>query len=163
DRKTLLDSVSIYHRMEEQSKQWVEQHGWSVIELHSYAVPDTLQDPQQVRAHLLEEFIHYFPECQGMQIQHEYMQFRRDFPSFQTQLHAHRPTVQTEIPSLCLAGDWVKLPCPAMLMEAAHTSGMLATNHFLQQHNLQTYPIYSVPLRGLTAKRRQSKQLEYAS
>ncbi len=35
-----------------------------------------------------------------------------------------RPTVKTKVENLFLAGDWVKLENPAMLMEAATTSAL---------------------------------------
>ncbi|MCB9641068.1 MAG: oleate hydratase [Myxococcales bacterium] len=155
DREVLLDSISLYHRMQETSARWVEEHGGSVIELHSYAVPDHIADQEEARALLIREFEDYFPEIKGAVIRHEYMQFRQDFASFTIGQYAQRPEVQTEIPNLLLAGDWVRLPCPVMLMEAAHTSGMMAANTLLSAQGLQEYPIYSIPLRGLLAPRRK--------
>jgi isorenieratene synthase len=48
-----------------------------------------------------------------------------------------------------LAGDWVKIHTPAMLMESAFTSGLIAANHLLAQQGLQEEPIHSVPRRGI--------------
>lgn len=155
DREVLLDSISLYHRMQETSRRWVEENGGSVIELHSYAVPDAIRDQEEARAQLIREFETYFPEIKGAVIRHEFMQFRQDFASFAIGEYAGRPTVQTEIPNLFLAGDWVRLSCPAMLMEAAHTSGMIAANHLLSAQGLQQYPVYSIPLRGLLAPHRK--------
>jgi isorenieratene synthase len=155
DREVLLDSISLYHRMQETSRRWVEENGGSVIELHSYAVPDDIRDQEEARAALIREFEVYFPEMKGAVIRHEYMQFRQDFASFALGEYAQRPTVQTEIPNLLLAGDWVRMPCPAMLMEAAHTSGMIAANILLSARGLQEYPVYSIPLRGLLAPHRK--------
>ena len=53
------------------------------------------------------------------------------------------------------AGDWVALPCPAMLMEAACTSGLLAANLLLRRQGLREEPVESVPRRGLLAPRRR--------
>ena len=59
----------------------------------------------------------------------------------------------TEIPGLFLAGDWVKLPIPAMLMEAACSSGLMASNGILHSEGLAEDPVYTVPVRGLLAGR----------
>ena len=156
DRIKLLDSISLYHRMEKASIQWAKEHGGSVIELHSYAVPPAIVEREAVRESLLKEFESFFPEIKGASIRHEYLQLRQDFSAFHTGCYADRPTFHTPIDGFFLAGDWVRLPCPAMLMEAAHTSGMFAANAILDANGLQTNPIYSVPLRGLFAPHRKA-------
>ena len=78
---------------------------------------------------------------------------RNDFTAFHTGLYRDRPTHTTGVEGLLLAGDWVKLPVPAMLMEAACTSGLLAANEILGREGLQQEPIYTVPVRGLFARR----------
>jgi len=50
-----------------------------------------------------------------------------------------------------LAKDWVKIPTPAMLMEAAFTSGLLCANGILATQDLQEEPVYSVPQKGTIA------------
>ena len=40
-----------------------------------------------------------------------------------------------------------------MLMEAACTSALLAANAILQKEGLRAEPVYSVPLKGLLARR----------
>ena len=72
-------------------------------------------------------------------------------PAFHTNLYKTRPEYKTPIPNLYLAGDWVKLPSPAMLMEAATTSALYAANDILRQENLQEEPVFSVPLKGIFA------------
>ena len=66
-------------------------------------------------------------------------------------MDADRPGTDTGIDGLYCAGDWVKLPVPAMLMEAAFASGMVAANRILASDGLQEAPIESVPLKGLLA------------
>ena len=51
------------------------------------------------------------------------------------------------------APDWVALPVPAMLMEAACTSGVLSANGILESEGLCQEPVYTVPPRGLLAGR----------
>jgi isorenieratene synthase len=151
DAVKILDSVTIYHQMEKTSANWVKQNGGGIFELHSYAVPDDMKDGEEVRKQLLYEFEKYFPEVKDYKIRYEYFQFRGDFTAFHTNLYKTRPEYKTPIPNLYLAGDWVKLPCPAMLMEAATTSALYAVNDIFDKENLRQEPIFSVPLKGIFA------------
>ena len=63
----------------------------------------------------------------------------------------NRPGVNTEVDNLFLAGDWVKMDQPAMLMEAATTSALYCTNNILSKERLKQEPIFSVPIKGIFA------------
>jgi isorenieratene synthase len=155
DRVRLLDSVSLYHRLERGSRRWAEENGGAVLELHCYAVPDEVAGQAEVRAGLLEELFAYFPELRAARILHEHLQLRDDFTAFHVGLAADRPGCDSGIPGLHLAADWVRLPTPAMLMEAACTAALLAANGILEKEGLRAEPLYTVPLRGFLASRRQ--------
>jgi isorenieratene synthase len=169
ERIELLDAVCLEHRSERESIDWVAareaagQQG-GVFELHCYAVPEHLpgetttagsdtRHPGQaeLRALLLADFHHFFPELADATIVHETMYVRRDFPAFHVGTRATRPRGDTELPELRLAGDWVALPLPAMLMEAAYTSGLLASNAFCSAEGLREDQVWSVPPRGFMA------------
>jgi len=152
----VLDSVTSYHRVSRQSADWVRVHGGGIFELHCYAVPDDVGSDAEVRDAFLEELHAYFPELADANIAHEVLQVRDDFAAFHVGMGTTRPGVETAIPGLVLAGDWVKLPCPAMLMEAACTSGLLAANALLRRDGLREAAVESVPLRGLLAPRRRA-------
>lgn len=77
---------------------------------------------------------------------------RDDFTAFHTGLHADRPETLTEDEALLLAGDWVKLPIPAMLMEAAFVSGLYAANAILAREGLRRHAIDAVAPRGVLAQ-----------
>ena len=121
-----------------------------MIELHCYAVPDAAAESETAGV-LLEELRQLLPELKEAQVRHQHLQVRGDFTAFHVGMHAHRPETATGIPGLVLAGDWVKLPFPAMLMEAAFASGLLAANHLLSEDGLREEPVESVPLRGALA------------
>ena len=72
--------------------------------------------------------------------------------AFHTNLYKNRPIVKTEVENLFLAGDWVKLENPAMLMEASTTSAMVAANSILKKERLKEEPVLSVPLKGIFAR-----------
>ncbi|MGH1346972.1 MAG: lycopene cyclase domain-containing protein [Nannocystales bacterium] len=151
ERRGAIDAAAFIDRIDPEAAAWSREHGGSVVELHCYSVPDDMAD-DEVRDSLVAGMQHFFPCYAGASIEHEHLQLRRDFTAFHVGMGAHRPEVETELPGLLLAGDWVKLPCPAMLMEAAHTSGRLAANAIAREAGLQEAPVYTVPLRGLLTK-----------
>jgi isorenieratene synthase len=148
DALKILDSVTIYHRMEKTSEAWVKNNGGGIFELHSYALPDDFPE-NEVRNQLLAEFEEYYPEIKNYKISYEHLQVRDDFTAFHTNLFKNRPEFKTEVENLYLAGDWVKLDCPAMLMEAATSSALYCANHISAKEGLKQGPIYSVPLKGI--------------
>jgi isorenieratene synthase len=147
--KPLLDSVSFYHQLETASRAWADRTGGGIYELHCYALPEIADS--QVRDQFFEEFVSYFPALRGMRVIHDHLQIRRDFTWFGPGQYALRPVTATGTPGLFFAGDWVKLPVPAMLMEAACTSGLLAANGILAELGLSQEPVDSVPPQGLFA------------
>ncbi len=148
DALKILDSVTIYHRMEKTSEEWVKKNSGGIFELHSYAVPDDFPEAE-ARNQFLKEFEEYFSEIKGYKVKYEYLQVKDDFTAFHTNLYKTRPTVKTEVENLFLAGDWVKLENPAMLMEAATTSALYAVNSIMKKEGLTEEPVHSVPLHGL--------------
>ena len=151
EKGDVLDSVTFYHQFDKASAQWAKESGGGVYELHCYALPPGLEDAEKLKGAFLTELYHYFPELHGARILREHLQLKRDFSAFHTGLHRNRPEFRTEIADFYLAGDWVKIPTPAMLMEAAFTSGLLCANSILAKHGLQEEPVYSVPLKGIFA------------
>ncbi len=146
----VLDSLTVYDRTEDESAAWVKKNGGSIIELHCYAVPEGM-DEATVKRLLVDEMRKFLPELKDAKIVHESFRVQRDFTAFHINMHADRPTTETGVDGLYCAGDWVKLPFPAMLMEAAFASGMVAANKILSSDGLQEDPVDSVPLRGLMA------------
>ncbi|MCB0743193.1 MAG: FAD-dependent oxidoreductase [Ignavibacteriae bacterium] len=150
DAIEILDSVTIYHNMEKESADWANKNNGGIYEFHSYALPDNF-DEAKVRDQFLEEFYAYFPEMKSAKIIYENLQVKKDFTAFHTGLYKNRPGPITKIPNLYLSGDWIKLPIPAMLMEASATSAMYAVNDICEKENIKPVPIYSVPLEGIFA------------
>lgn len=150
DRVKLLDSITFYDRTEAESAEWVKQHGGSIIELHSYAVPDPVADAD-VRQALLDELWRFLPELKGCTVKEEHFQLRRDFTAFHVGHDAKRPATETGVPGLVCAGDWVKLPFASMLLEAAFSSGLVAANALFALDGLRETLVEAVPPRGLLA------------
>jgi isorenieratene synthase len=140
----------MYHRITSQAAAWATEHRGSVIELHCYALPDDVAE-DTVSTMLREELGMFFPELHGATVVHEHLQVNADFTAFHVGMAADRPATITEVDRLVLAGDWVKTPLPAMLMEAAYSSGLMAANQILTTAGLREHPVYTVPRKGLLA------------
>ena len=151
DRKQVLDSVTLYHRITDEAHDWAEAHGGAVLELHSYALPKEIGDDSAVRRVFLEELEQYFPELAGLRIFAESLQVKHDFPAFAPGQRKHRPAPETPVEGLMMAGDWVRLPFPMTHMEAAFTSGLVCANLIFERLGLQAEPIQTVAPRGLLA------------
>jgi isorenieratene synthase len=152
DRLTLLDAVTFNHRVIPAARDWAERHRGGVYELHSYAVPDSLPDDAAIERALLAEFDHYFPGVVGAKNLATHLHVRSDFAAFHVGSHATRATVDTGVPGLWLAGDWVRIPHAATLMEAACLSGLLAANGILAARGLREAPVYAVPAKGILSR-----------
>lgn len=150
DRAKVLDAVTAYHRTEQESADDVKAHGGAILELHCYAVPEEMSEAE-LRTTFLEELVQFFPELKGLSIHHEAWQCKRDFTAFHVGQYATRPTTETGVPGLVCAGDWVKLPFAAMLLEGACASGYAAANVLLKSAGLREEPLVAVPERGLMA------------
>lgn len=151
ERQHLLDAVAFIDRVDPEMQAWGQANAGGVLELHCYAVPDAVPDNETIRRLLIEDLQHHLGQYADMSIEHEHLQVRDDFAAFHVGLGPQRPGPITPVENLYFAGDWVALPLPAMLMEAAHTSALLAANHILEKTGAQTHPVAMVPQRGLLA------------
>lgn len=151
EKHKVLDSITFYHQFDEEARDWSERTGGGVYELHCYAVPSELDQEAEIRDLFLRELYHYLPDLRGARVIYEHFQLKRDFTAFHCNLYADRPSFDTGVDKLYLAGDWVKLPVPAMLMEAAVTSGLMSANAILASNGLREEPVFSVPSKGILA------------
>lgn len=151
EKDRILDSVTFYHTFDAAASQWASATGGGVYELHSYAIPKDISDEEEMKRLFRNELYEYLPELSAAKVRYEHLQCRKDFTAFHVGLYADRPAYRTELDNLYLAGDWVKIPTPAMLMEAAFTSGLLCANDILNRNHLQEEPVFSVARKGLFA------------
>ncbi|MDI5975671.1 hydroxysqualene dehydroxylase [Amycolatopsis magusensis] len=140
-----LDNISVLDRFEAQAAGWARDTGGSVVELHAYAVHERKDDlPRRLLARLHE----IYPETRDARIVGELEQWRQDCPLFGLGDFARRPTVETPVPGLVLAGDGIRVDLPVALMERAATTGWQAANRLLAGWGLRGEPIWSVPNQG---------------
>jgi isorenieratene synthase len=148
----LLDSVTLYHRLEAGARQWHERTGGSVVELHAYACPAGVS-ATDLGAQMLAELRVLWPEVARLAPVDQYCQVGTDAAGFPVGGHDTAPGVRTAVPGLTLAGDWVAAPFPCALMERAAATGIIAANTILAAHGYGTEPVWSVPPRGMLARR----------
>jgi isorenieratene synthase len=151
----LLDSVTLYHRFEAGARQWHERTGGAVVELHAYACPAGIS-ADKLGTEMLTELQALWPEVSRLQVVDSRGRVGTDAAGFPVGGHASAPGVRTAVPGLTLAGDWVQTPFPSALMERAAATGIIAANAILAARGQATEPVWSVPPRGMLARRRRS-------
>lgn len=144
----ILDNVSVYEALEDESRAWAERTGGSVVELHAYAVEPSRTEAD-LRAELWDALQRLYPETRGARVVEDRFLLRRDCPAFAPGSHALRPTVKTGTPGVVLAGDFVRLEQPSALMERAVASGFLAANTLLEA---EAQPVHAPAARGILAR-----------
>ncbi|MCS7226756.1 MAG: FAD-dependent oxidoreductase [Gloeomargarita sp. SKYB31] len=148
----LTDSITLYHRIQEDYKAWAQATGGSVVELHAYCYKEKDFPTQEALLTTFEqELYEIVPALRGAKILHRELVNQKNFSGFPPGSYADRPTSATSVPNLFFAGDWVKMPFPCALMERAVSSGFLAANEILHRQGLQRRPLYSVHPRGWLA------------
>ena len=147
---SLTDSITLYHRIQTEYKQWAEKTGGSVVELHAYCYKEKKFPTQEA---LLETFkkelFEIVPELADANILHQQLVNQKNFSGYPPNSYSLRPETKTQISNLMFAGDWVKMPFPCGLMERAISSGLLSANAILHQEGLQRRDLLSVNPSGL--------------
>jgi isorenieratene synthase len=150
-----LDSVTLYHRLEDDSVGWARETGGGVYELHAYTpAAAAALDPEGLERALCERLRALFPELAGARVRGRFAQVRWDFPGHPVGGGAARLDTVSPVPGLLFAGDHVRLPVPAALMEAAVVSGALAANAIRAALGFPPVRLWSVPLRGVLRRER---------
>jgi isorenieratene synthase len=143
------DSLAIYSAFQEPYMSWARRTRGSVVEVHAYAIaPEAMAPPATIRSVMLDELFKMLPELTGARVLHEEFQQQDNFSRWAPGDHALRPSTETPIPNLMLAGDHVRLEVPAALMEGATISGRMAANAILRREGLREVPITTVALKG---------------
>lgn len=146
----LTDSISLYHRIQDEYIAWAKETGGSVVELHAYCYKEAEFPNQEALIHTFrEELYSVIPELRLATILHQEIVNQKNFSGYPPNSYAQRPSTTTDAANLFFAGDWVKMPFPCGLMERAVSSGLLAANTILQQEGLQRRPLLTVNPTGV--------------
>ncbi|MEL7315467.1 MAG: FAD-dependent oxidoreductase, partial [Cyanobacteria bacterium J06559_3] len=146
----LTDSITLYHRIQDDYIAWAERTGGSVVELHAYCYKEREFPSQEDLLRTFEaELYEVVPELKDAEVLHKQLVNQKNFAGFPPGSFAHRPETVTPVPNLMFAGDWVKMPFPCGLMERAVSSRLLAANAILHQEGAQRRTLYSVNPEGV--------------
>ncbi|MBY8873118.1 FAD-dependent oxidoreductase [Micromonospora sp. PLK6-60] len=151
-RAATLDSVTLYHRLEDEPRRWAARTGGSVVELHAYACEAGV--PAEVLAErMLAELVELWPEAADLRVRDLRARVEAQAPAFTPGSHAGRPGVRTDADGLYLAGDGIRTEFPSALMERSAATGIIAANHILRAEGAAAERVHSVRPRGLLARR----------
>ncbi|GJD22360.1 UDP-galactopyranose mutase [Rivularia sp. IAM M-261] len=146
----LTDSITLYHRIQQQFIDWSQRTGGSVVELHAYCYKEKEFPTQSALLTTFEQELYdIVPELKQANILHRELVNQKNFSGYPPNSYAERPETRSNINNLIYAGDWVKMPFPCGLMERAVSSGLLAANEILHSEGLQRREILSVNPEGL--------------
>jgi carotenoid phi-ring synthase / carotenoid chi-ring synthase len=146
----LTDSITLYHRIQDDYIAWAEQTGGSVVELHAYCYKEKdFPSQEALLATFQQELYEIVPELQQATILHRELVNQKNFSGFPPSSNKTRPATQSQAPNLIFAGDWVKMPFPCGLMERAVSSGLLASNAIFEQEGIQRRTLLTVRPEGL--------------
>ncbi|MCU0568723.1 MAG: FAD-dependent oxidoreductase, partial [Oculatellaceae cyanobacterium Prado106] len=146
----LTDSITLYHRIQEDYIAWASETGGCVVELHAYCYKEKEFPTQQALLTTFEqELYEIVPQLQGATLLHRELVNQKNFAGFPPGSYPNRPMSATAAANLMFAGDWVKMPFPCGLMERAISSGFLAANEILHQEGVQRRSLLSVNPQGV--------------
>lgn len=150
-----VDNISVVSNYERQAAEWARTHGGSVVEVHAYSVPSDVPlgavEPAALgglRDQMLNRLHQLYPETARARIVAERLLVKQDCPLFSPGSFAGRPTVQTPVDGLVLAGDGIRIDLPVALMERAATTGWTAANRLLASWGVSGHTLYTVPVQG---------------
>ncbi|HIK19105.1 MAG TPA: oleate hydratase [Leptolyngbyaceae cyanobacterium M33_DOE_097] len=141
----LTDSITLYHRIQDDYIDWAKRTGGSVVELHAYCYKEKEFPTQEAVLNTFEsELYEIVPDLKEAKLLHRELVNQKNFSGFPPGSYADRPDTETTGNNLVFAGDWVKMPFPCGLMERAISSGLLASNAILHQEGLQRRTLLTV-------------------
>jgi isorenieratene synthase len=146
----LTDSITLYHRIQQQFIDWSERTGGSVVELHAYCYKEKEFPTQEDLLSTFEqELYEIVPSLSSATLLHRELVNQKNFSGYPPNSYQDRPMTQTTMSNLLFAGDWVKMPFPCGLMERAVSSGLLAANGICHQESLQRRDLLTVMPEGV--------------
>ncbi|MFC7549753.1 FAD-dependent oxidoreductase [Plantactinospora sp. GCM10030261] len=151
-RQSTLDSVTLYHRLEQEPGRWARRTGGSVVELHAYACEPGVP-AEELAERMRRELATLWPEVADLPVVELRARVEAQAPAFRPGGHATRPGVRTGAAGVYLSGDGIRTSFPSALMERSAATGVLAANHILRTYGVRTEPVWSIRPRGLLAAR----------
>ena len=150
-RQPTLDSVTLYHRLENESRRWARRTGGSVMELHAYAC-ETGVPAEELAERMRAELVDALAGGGRLRVRELRARVEAQAPAFTPGSHAGRPGVRTDAdrrstwPATASGTDF-----PSALMERSAATGIIAANHILRAEGGAAEPVRSIRPHGLLA------------
>lgn len=142
----ILDNFFWLDRIYDPYVAWRRKTGGSVLEVHVYGPPKVLQEPDSLLiSRAILDVQSAFPELREHRIAHHLQRNATTHTLFGLGMPEQHLGVMTEWPGLVCCGDWVRDPLPALFMERACATGILAANAVLERHGVMPWPLLSYP------------------
>jgi carotenoid phi-ring synthase / carotenoid chi-ring synthase len=148
-----LHLLAQFHLLEEESRDWSEKTGGSIIEFHFYADETIAHLPKEdVWEYVKPLVCEVLPELSEAKLLDFTLGTYANFTSFDVGQGRIRPSATFPVDAGCrnllFAGDWVFTPFPSALMERAAVTGRIAANHVFLQEKIRQVPITKCSNRG---------------
>ncbi|MDB2447087.1 oleate hydratase [bacterium] len=155
-----INKIAIYDMLEEQSREWAEFSGGSILEIHLYNSPELSGlSPNDIWTKQRANINHCFSQTKAHELikKAKAIEFSmgsfNNFTSYAPGQAAIKPTVdyaiEQGISNLLFAGDWVQFnEFPNALMERSVATGRLAANSILYMDGVRQATLYGASPKG---------------
>ncbi len=132
-----ISAIAQYHWHEQESEEWANKTGGSIMEFHLYDWQFGDVKDEEVWGLIAPTVKEIYPEMfeRDFKMLAYHVNSYKNFPSFKKGLQKYRPSAtypsKSGIPNLSFAGDWLRTSYPSALMERAVSTGREAANHVL--------------------------------
>jgi isorenieratene synthase len=142
----LVDNFFWLDQIQPIYQQWHQATGGSAVEMHVYGPSEVLAQPDAtLLARVVHDTYRAFPELRGSLLHAAIERNAATHTLFTPGDPARSLAVQTPWPGMVACGDWINDPNPAMYLERATTTGMVAANRVLCDFGLEPWPIAAHP------------------
>lgn len=141
-----LDNFFWLDQIQEPFIRWRKATGGSAIEAHIYGPPQTLAEPDAaLLSRAISDVQAAFPELRGHRIHGMLQRNPAAHTLFGVGPAEDHLGIHTPWQDLYCCGDWVRDPNPALFLERACVTGILAANAVLRSISLPTWPLLDHP------------------
>lgn len=142
----LVDNFFWLQQIQPVYREWSDATGGSAVEMHVYGPSEVLEQPDAtLLARVVHDTYRAFPELRGSLLHSVVLRNAATHTLFTPGDPARSLAVQTPWPGVVACGDWINDPNPAMYLERATTTGMVAANRVLSDLGLQPWPVAPHP------------------
>src|SRR5581483_9431440 len=142
----VIDNFFWLHQLQPAYREWHTATGGSAVEVHVYGpTPAEEQPDAALLARVTLDIYRAFPELRGALLHTELVRNPATHTLFVPGDPARTLAVETPWPGVVACGDWVAHANPAMYLERAVTTAMVAANLVLADSGRAPWPLLEHP------------------